>query len=160
MISTLVPQHDGLLPYFLIYVCKEASSICYWRRGRIISLTIVETGVSAAIHTVVCYLSSPAVALKQFSGPARPPPIGLLARVYGVKNIYTSLIRLYAAYAIDNAALYDLAAATFMGVLVLYVTELVVFRTVRWQEATFPLVHAGVGLTWMLLQRGWYRALL
>ncbi|KAK6206029.1 hypothetical protein LQW54_007968 [Pestalotiopsis sp. IQ-011] len=134
MASALLPQHDGLLPYFLLYA-----------------------GVSAMIHSAVCYAKSPSTSLTAFSGPARPsPPPGLLARVYGVKNIYTGTIRLYAAYAITNGALYDLAAATFAGVLFLYGTELLVYKTVRMREGSFAFVTAGTGLVWMLSQRGWY----
>lgn len=101
----------------------------------------------------------PASSLKAFSGPARPTPTGLLARVYATKNLYTSLIRLYAAYHVANPQLYDLAAATFAGVLWLYGTELAIYKTVRIRQASFPFVTAGVGLVWMLLQRDWYRGL-
>lgn len=76
--------------------------------------------------------------------------------MYGVKNIYTGTIRLYAAYAITNGALYDLAAATFAGVLFLYGTELLVYKTVRMREGSFAFFTAGTGLVWMLSQRGWY----
>ncbi|ETS88074.1 hypothetical protein PFICI_01902 [Pestalotiopsis fici W106-1] len=136
MASAYLPQHDGLLPYFLIYA-----------------------GASAIIHSAVCYAQSPRTSLRAFSGPASPvktPEQGLLARVYGVKNIYTGMIRLSAAYALTNAALYDLAAATFAGVLFLYGTELLVYRTVRMKEGSFAFVTAGTGLVWMLLQRDWY----
>ncbi|KAK4240772.1 hypothetical protein C8A03DRAFT_31046 [Achaetomium macrosporum] len=127
------PAHDGLLPYFLIY-----------------------TSVSAAIHTAVCYLSPPTASLAQFRGPTRPTSHGLLARVYGVKNTYTSLIRIYAAYHITNPELYHLAMCTFAGVLFLYGTEWLVYRTVRTREVGFPLVTASSGLIWMLAQREFY----
>ncbi|KAF8213826.1 ergosterol biosynthesis protein-like protein Erg28 [Mycena galopus ATCC 62051] len=134
MASRLLPESEGFLPYFLIYA-----------------------GLSATIHTAVCYLGTPTAALKQFSGRASPPQTGLLARVYGLKNIHTSLIRLYAAYHLDNPQLYDLALCTFVGVLFLYGTELVVYKTVRMREGIFPFVTAGVGLVWMVAQRSWYR---
>ncbi|KAK3310668.1 ergosterol biosynthesis protein-like protein Erg28 [Chaetomium strumarium] len=127
------PEHEGLLPYFLVY-----------------------TSVSAAIHTAVCYLRPPTTSLVQFQGPARPPPHGLLARVYGVKNVYTAFIRLYAAYHITNSDLYNLAMCTFGGVLFLYGTEWLVYRTVRRREVAFPAVTASVGLGWMWMQRGFY----
>ncbi|KAL7628030.1 hypothetical protein AAE478_002226 [Parahypoxylon ruwenzoriense] len=109
-----------------------------------------------AIHTVVCYLSSPTVSLKQFSGPGAPPPHQLLSHVYGVKNFYTSFIRLYAAYHITNPQLYDLAIWTFVGVLFLYITEVFVYKTARFREAAFPYVIAGISLVWMVMQRDWY----
>jgi hypothetical protein len=107
----------------------------------------------------VCYVKGPRTSMRAFSGPASPPKTpdtGLLARVYGVKNIYTGMIRVSAAYALTNAALYDLAAATFAGVLFLYGTELLVYKTVRMKEGSFAFVTAGTGLFWMLSQRDWY----
>ncbi|KAH6897405.1 ergosterol biosynthesis protein-like protein Erg28 [Thelonectria olida] len=120
---SLPPSEGGYLPYFLLYA-----------------------GGSAIIHSVVCYLSSAPTALVSFQGVAAPPPHGLTARVYGVKNVYTSLIRLYAAYHIRNAQLYDLAILTFVGVLGLYVPERFVYGTVRTKEALFPFVTAGLAI--------------
>jgi len=91
-----------------------------------------------------------------FRGPARPEPNGLLARVYGVKNVYTSLIRAYAAYHITNPELYTLAMCTLAGVLFLYTTELVYYRTVRPQDYTIPFLTATLGLAWMYAQRDFY----
>jgi ABC-type branched-subunit amino acid transport system permease subunit len=76
--------------------------------------------------------------------------------VYGTKNVYTAAIRAYAAYHADNRQVYELAMLTFAGVLVLYVLELLVYRTVRVKEFAFPMVTAGSGLVWMWLQRDWY----
>jgi hypothetical protein len=41
-------------------------------------------------------------------------------------------------------------------VLFLFITELVVWKTVRLREAVFPFMIAGVGLTWMVWAREWY----
>jgi hypothetical protein len=106
----------------------------------------------------VGYFAPPTKSLIQFRGPEKPPPIGLLARIYGVKNIYASLIRAYAAYHITNPQVYDLAMCTFVGVLFLYATETFVYRTVEPKGAIFPFVTAGGGLAWMWAQRGWYLA--
>lgn len=105
---------------------------------------------------MVCYTSNPKAALRQFSGAEAPPPHPLLAHVYGVKNFYTSLIRFYAAYNISNPLMYDLAIWTFVGVLFLYITEVVIYKTTRLREASFPFVIAGTGFLWMMLQRDWY----
>ncbi|KAF7329734.1 Retrotransposon-like family member [Mycena kentingensis (nom. inval.)] len=134
--APFLPQTPGMLPYFLIYA-----------------------GLSGIIHSAVCFLKNPEISMTVFSGPARPPPTALQARIYGLKNIYTGLIRLSAAYAITNGALYDLAMVTFAGVLALYVPEFLVFKTVALREAMFPFVTAGSGLLWMWLQRDWYRGL-
>ncbi|KAK4195443.1 ergosterol biosynthesis protein-like protein Erg28 [Triangularia verruculosa] len=129
----LPSAQDGYLPYLLLF-----------------------NSIAATIHTVVCYASAPAVALKQFSGPKRPPPTLLLAHVYGIKNLYTALIRGYAAYYIGNQQVYDLAIFTFAGVLILYVGEFAVWRTASLREVMFPFVLSGSSLVWMLAQRDWY----
>ncbi|KAF2247232.1 ergosterol biosynthesis protein-like protein Erg28 [Trematosphaeria pertusa] len=128
-----MPRPDGYLPYFLIY-----------------------TSLSAYLHSLFCYLGSHSAALRHFSGPQRPPPTQLLAHVYAVKNIYTASIRAYAAWDITNQAVYDLAILSYVGVLWLFASELLLYRTVRWREAGFPFLNAGVGLIWMVVMRGWY----
>ena len=110
----------------------------------------------AFIHSVACYILPASASLRQFSGPQRPPPTPLLAHVYGVKNVYTSAIRAYVAYDITNDALYNLAILTYIGVLLLFVSELLVYRTARIKELVFPFMNAGVGVIWMARTRRWY----
>ncbi|KAK0619643.1 ergosterol biosynthesis protein-like protein Erg28 [Immersiella caudata] len=131
--AILPSVQNGYLPYFLLY---EA--------------------VAAFIHTIVCYISSPTISNAQFRGPRAPPPTTLLAHVYGLKNFYTMLIRLYAAYHLDNKEVYTLAIFSFVGVLWLYVTEMVVWKTVTLRDAAIPYVLAGTGLVWMVREREWY----
>ncbi|KAH0423065.1 hypothetical protein CcaCcLH18_12436 [Colletotrichum camelliae] len=128
-----LPKSEGYLSYFLVY-----------------------QGLSALAHSTVCYLKDPNVSMVSFSGHARPPPTKLQAHLYGIKNVYTGLIRLYAAYNISNPQLYDLAAWTSAGVLFLYLTEFSIWNTVRARELTFPLVTASANLIWMLWARGYY----
>ncbi len=115
-----------------------------------------QTAFSAWTHSIVCYAAKPGAALKAFSGLRAPRPERTLAHVYGVKNVYTAAIRLAAAYHVDDPWLYDLAVLTFAGVLFLYTTELLIWKTVRLQEFAFPMITAGSGLLWMILQRDWY----
>lgn len=115
-----------------------------------------KVGLSAHIHTIFCYKANAGTALKAFSGPEAPPPHPLLAHTYGVKNIYTGLIRLYAAYYIANPQVYDLAIWTFIGVLFLYATETFIYKTSRLREAIFPFITSGSALVWMMNQRDWY----
>ncbi|KAJ6466482.1 ergosterol biosynthesis protein-like protein Erg28 [Mycena sanguinolenta] len=127
-----LPQSDGWLPYFLLYAASVAIS-----------------------HSAACYIS-PALGLKTFRGPNRQPPNRLLAHVYALMNVYTTAIRVYTAYHIDNAQLYNLATLSFVGVLSLYVSEMYVYGTVRMREAWIPFATAGTGLAWMLVHRSWY----
>ncbi|KAK3990757.1 Erg28 like protein-domain-containing protein [Cladorrhinum sp. PSN332] len=133
--SFLPPDAGGLLPYFLLLQSTLAIG-----------------------HSIVCYIGTPEKAMAQFSGPQKPVHTGLSARLYGVKNIYTGLMRGYAAYNIANPQVYALAQASFAGVLFLYLTELFVYKTARIKECIFPFIGAG-GLTlWMWLQKDYYLA--
>ncbi|RJE23018.1 Erg28 like protein, partial [Aspergillus sclerotialis] len=114
------------------------------------------TGITGITHSIVTYVR-PAASLTQFSGPAAPVRDSLTAHLYGVKNFYTCLIRIYTAYHISNPQLYDLAMWTYAGVFMLYTSELLIFRTARIKEATYPLLLSVFALTWMISQRRWYR---
>jgi hypothetical protein len=98
----------------------------------------------------------PKIGLRQFSGRNSPPPHALLAHVYGIKNLYTGAIRLYAAYHITNGPLYDLATFTFIGVLILYISEAFIYRHSRVGESFIPYTMAGGGLLWAIQQRAYY----
>lgn len=113
-------------------------------------------GVFAIIHSVVCYVSSPRLSMKQFEAPRAPPPNLLHAHLYGVKNFYTAAMRIYAAYSINNPQLYNLAMFSFAGVVFLNMGELFVWKTTTPKTAFFPLFNSGIGLIWMLAQREWY----
>jgi hypothetical protein len=76
--------------------------------------------------------------------------------VYGTKNIYSGLIRLYAAYNLTSPHLYDLALWSLIGVFWLYGMECGVYRTVNFRDALWPLTFSTVGMTWMVLQREFY----
>ncbi|KAK0652745.1 ergosterol biosynthesis protein-like protein Erg28 [Cercophora newfieldiana] len=131
--SFLPSTQDGYLPYFLLF-----------------------TVFLGFTHAIISYISAPDVATGQFRGPRAPPPTSLLAHVYGMKNFYTVLIRGYAAYHLDNKELYALTMWTFVGVLWLYVTEFVVWKTASFKNAMIPYLMAGTGLVWMWNQREWY----
>jgi hypothetical protein len=92
-----------------------------------------------------------------FRGASAPAATPLLAHVYGVKNIYTALIRLYTAYTLhQNREMYLLCMWTFGGVFWLYSTEMLVWQTVRAREGIIPLVTSTAGLVWMWMQREHY----
>jgi hypothetical protein len=109
----------------------------------------------ALTHTVVTY-THPIAALKQFRGPSSPSHNVLMAHIYGVKNIYSGLIRLYAAYNIHNRELYHLALMTYVGVFAFYATELLVWKTVRLRETASSFLISGVMLSWMLIEQDRY----
>ncbi|KAM7188361.1 hypothetical protein V8F33_010701 [Rhypophila sp. PSN 637] len=150
--SELLPQHLGLLPYFLLFVHHQLPHLPSSSRPNNMYLTTTCRNSSlASIHSVVCYLAPAATALTQFQGPLAPPPHSLTARVYGVKNIYTALIRTYAAYHITNSQLYTLAMFTYLGALGLYATDVFYYKTTKVREATSTFVLTTSAIVWMVL---------
>ncbi|KAB5583015.1 hypothetical protein GE09DRAFT_287786 [Coniochaeta sp. 2T2.1] len=138
--SFLPDSQGGLLPYFLLY-----------------------TSLSALLHSAICYLRPAPTTMTMFgtgpsSSPTHPQLSPLLAHTYAVKNFYTGLVRLYAAYHIADPKLYDLAIATFVGVVWLYGTETVRYKTVGFEKrgSLIPLVQGGGGVVWMVWCRGGY----
>lgn len=154
---------DGYLPYalFAVSVARDILGCCFSlcipvaRVNRPQKTDLRQTSTMALIHTVFTYLT-PLPAQKQFSGPLAPPPAPLTAHIYGVKNVYSGLIRLYAAYHIHNRELYTLALVTFAGVLGLYGAELLIWRTVRLRETSTSFIISGTMFCWMLMQMPWY----
>lgn len=120
------------------------------------SILMIKTVVSGGIHTITTYLN-PIPSMVPFQGANAPQPTVLQAHIYGIKNVYTILIRLYAAYSLhQNRELYFLAMWSFAGVLFLYTTEVFIWHTVRMREASIALITAGIGLGWMWTQMDYY----
>jgi hypothetical protein len=53
-------------------------------------------------------------------------------------------------------ALYDLALGTYVGVIWLLVSEMILWKTVHVKDIVVPFVVTAVGLGWMTRQREWY----
>ena len=75
-----------------------------------------------------------------------------------MQNVYTGVIRLLAAYDIENQALYRLAILSFIGGLFLNGSELIIWKTARLYEIKFALGPSAIGLVWLITQREWYTA--
>ncbi|RAL07019.1 Erg28 family protein [Aspergillus homomorphus CBS 101889] len=128
----LPPYEAGLLPYFLLY-----------------------STLATLAHALTTYLH-PLRSIHAFSGPSAPPKSPLLAHVYGLINLLAASIRLSAAYHIHNAPVYDLAVLSFVFVLALYLSEILVWGTVAVRDGMVPIVASGVGVLWMVGGREWY----
>lgn len=67
------------------------------------------------------------------------------------------MIRLYAAYNINNPAFYQLAMWSYVVAWAHFMSEWFVFRTTRWgKPLAGPVIVSTTSLVWMWLQWGWY----
>jgi len=84
---------------------------------------------------------------------AASPVNELSARTFGTWTALSSIVRLYAAYHIHEAAVYELALWTFGLAFAHFASEWLVFGTARWGKGLAgPVFVSTVTGTWMLVQ--------
>jgi len=141
--TSYLPPHEGLLPKWLLLV----------------SLVSVGNSIQAysTLHfTQQVYLgsSSSKAASKSSSGSPVTP---LSARTFGTWTFLSSIIRLWAAYNIDNPQVYQLALWTYSIALFHFASEWLVFGTARWGKGLAGPVFVSTGsLLWMVSQWSFY----
>lgn len=143
MASTLLsylPPAEGLLPKWLLFVA------------------IISIGNSIQAYTTLTFTSR-----VYNPSPIDPPPAipkhvtALSSRTFGTWTLLTSLVRLYAAYHINEPAMYQLAMWTYAVAWAHFMSEWWVFGTTRWgKPLAGPVLVANTSLLWMLMQWGWY----
>ncbi|KAH9868957.1 hypothetical protein J1614_008034 [Plenodomus biglobosus] len=143
MASTLLsylPPAEGLLPKWLLFVA------------------IISIGNSIQAYTTLTFTSR-----VYNPTPIDPPPTipkhvtALSSRTFGTWTLLTSLVRLYAAYHINEPAMYQLAMWTYAVAWAHFMSEWWVFGTTRWgKPLAGPVLVANTSLLWMLMQWGWY----
>ncbi|KAK4548269.1 hypothetical protein LTR36_010139 [Oleoguttula mirabilis] len=144
-LSSYLPPSDGLLPKWLLFI------------------SIVSLG-----NSIQSYLSL-AGTREVYAGASPKPPAGipastlrkeqaspvteLSARTFGTWTALASVVRLYAAYHIHEAAVYELALWTFGLAFAHFASEWLVFGTARWGRGLAgPVFVSTLTGTWMLLQ--------
>lgn len=90
---------------------------------------------------------------KESSSPVTP----LSARTFGTWTAISSIVRLYAAYHINDPTIYEICMWTFGIAFAHFMSEWLVFGTARWSRGLAGPVFVATGtLTWMALQRTAY----
>ncbi|RAL17668.1 Erg28 family protein [Aspergillus homomorphus CBS 101889] len=133
-----LPPFEGFLPQWLVLV-----------------------SVVSAANSIQAY-RSPAYAAELYNGKTAEGyshANALSSRTFGTWTFLSAVIRFYAAYNINNPAVYDLALWTFGIALVHFVGELVHGSARLKGRFVSPLIVASSTLTWMFLQRDGYLAL-
>ncbi|EPQ26755.1 uncharacterized protein PFL1_05734 [Pseudozyma flocculosa PF-1] len=84
-------------------------------------------------------------------GGAQVTPLS--ARTFGIWNLASAMIRLYAAYDIHNKAAYDLCMGSFVIALFHFTTEVLVFKTAKLSAGIIsPLIVASSSLVTMWIK--------
>ncbi|EST07740.1 Erg28 [Kalmanozyma brasiliensis GHG001] len=129
-VSAWIP--DGLLPRWLLVVAAMASL-----NG---ATNFFNSRASAKVYSAA-------------GGQITP----LSARLFGVWNITSAIIRAYAAYNINDKVAYELCMWSFVIALVHFVSETFVYKTAKMGPGMIsPLIVASSSFTAMYLQYGSY----
>lgn len=116
-------------------------------------LTITQLAVVSTGNTVQAYLTT-----KNTQEIYMQSNINALSsRIFGVYTLIAAVIRLYAAYNIDNPQLYQLAICTFAVAWGHFISEWLIFKTAAWGRAIAgPVIISTGSLIWMFTQWGFY----
>jgi len=139
MVWQYLPQHEGLLPWWLLLVSVTACGNTFQAFTSLYPTRRVYPGSST---------SSP---------PNVSPVTPLQARTFGVWTLLSAAVRLYAAYYIDNPQVYELTLFTYVLAWGHFLSEWLVFGSTSLGAGLMgPLVVSNVSLVWMVMQWRFY----
>ncbi|KAF2475714.1 Erg28-like protein [Lindgomyces ingoldianus] len=151
-----LPPFEGLLPKWLLLVSvisvansiQAYSTLSYTQR--VYSSVIAPSPPSGGLSRT---LKQPSASSPETSSPVTP----LSARTFGTWTFLSSIIRLYAAYHINDPLIYQLALWTYAIAWGHFMSEWWIFGTARWGAGLAGPVFVSTGsLAWMWLQKDFY----
>ncbi|KAF2188576.1 ergosterol biosynthesis protein-like protein [Zopfia rhizophila CBS 207.26] len=155
-VTSYLPAFEGLLPKWLLLVSVISVANSIQAYATLTYTQRVYNNVTAPSPPK----SAPSRMLKQSStsSPETPSLVTpLSARTFGTWTFLSSIIRLYAAYHIDEPLIYQLALWTYGVAWAHFMSEWWVFGTTRWGKGLAGPVFVSSGsLMWMWLQWGFY----
>ncbi|KAG7119667.1 Ergosterol biosynthetic protein 28 like [Verticillium longisporum] len=195
-IADLLPSSQGLLPYYMILVSlisvgNSAQCLLTLHYTRRIYCNKFVTNTSLApksalrdpedsVHKLVLATNRAA------AGNATDQVTPLAARLFATWTLLAAVVRMYAAYHLEHAHMYDLVLWTYVVALGHFLSEMLVFKTVKFgapdlvlwtyvvalghflsemlvfktvkfgAPSVSPLIVATTAMIWMPMQRGYY----
>ncbi|CZT19335.1 related to ERG28 Protein involved in synthesis of ergosterol [Ramularia collo-cygni] len=154
-LSSYLPPSEGLLPKWLLFIAivSIGNSIqCY------ISLDgsrAVYTGTDNNKKKPSPKKTSPNP--KPSESTSSSPVNALSARTFGTWTALSSIVRMYAAYNINNPQVYEICLWTYGIAFAHFFSEWLVFGSARWGKGLgSPVAVSTVTTVWMLSQWGYY----
>lgn len=117
-------------------------------------LTSNQVSVVSAVNSLQAYFSADYTSKLYTNGSIAVEPLS--GRVFGTWTFLSAVIRMTAAYNINNSVAYDLALWTYGIALTHFVGELVFGNASLRGRFLSPLIVASSSLAWMLTQRDAY----
>ena len=159
--SALLPQSEGFLPLYILFVSLIARSIDS------APFLTSQVGVTAIGNAVQCY-NTLSYTRRLYPGPPSSskvrqataetsPATPLSSRTFGTWTLAVGIVRIFAAYHINEAAWFQMQMLTNIIGLVHFGLEAFVYKTSLpsgpWLA---PTSVATIGLVWSIAQYGFY----
>ncbi|KAL3291749.1 putative ERG28-involved in synthesis of ergosterol [Colletotrichum asianum] len=166
-LADLLPPAKGILPYYMLFLsllaignsAQNYLTLHYSRRvynGKFVKNPALPPRSEKynPEDSVKKFVPAPASAKESETLDQGTP---LAARCFGTWTLLTSVVRLYCAYHLHYAHMYDLAIWTYVIALGHFASELFVFKSMRFGvPQAFPFTLATVALIWMPQVRSFY----
>ena len=163
-IQSYLPQHEGLLPKWLLFVRPPQWQI---NKANEYQVAITAMGNTVQSYTTLSFTSRVYEGPTSFPTVPRPTPTTppslnrsvtpLSSRTFGTWSMIQALVRIYAAYNIENPAFYQLAYLTYVVAFAHFMSEWFWFGTCRWgKPLAGPVVVSTGTLIWMWVVWGSY----
>jgi hypothetical protein len=124
-------------------------------------VSIISVANSIQAYTTLTFTSQvyagSSSSLPKTPSSSTSPATPLSSRTFGTWTLIQSIVRLYAAYNIDNPQMYQMAVLTYAVAWLHFMSEWWIFGTARWGRGLAGPVFVATGsLVWMWLQWGYY----
>jgi hypothetical protein len=105
-----------------------------------------------------CYTSGLSLTRRVYPiGASKGAVTGLSSRTFGTWTLLTGVVRLFAAYHLEDPSWYNLAIATYFVAFWHFGSELLFYRTTRLISGATPTYLVSIGtLIWMVKERDGY----
>ncbi|KAF2455090.1 Erg28 protein [Lineolata rhizophorae] len=159
-LQAFLPQGEGLLPKWLLLLAVVS---VFNAAQNYTTLKLTQR-----VYCGETYYASPPASAVDPEGKRPPPPIKLSgvalnpvtplsARTFGTWTFTSAIVRVYAAYHINEPAWYQVAFWMLSITWVHFVAEWKVFGSAAWSRGlASPLIVSTTSLIWMLAQWGYY----
>jgi len=113
-------------------------------------LATVSIGNSVQAYSTLSYTK------RVYSGtPDQVTPLS--ARTFGTWTFVTAVVRLLAAYHINDPLAYKLAFIVFLGANLHFMSEWLIFKSAKWGAGlSGPIIISSISLAWMWTQWDFY----
>ena len=117
-------------------------------------LTVFRQTAALSLNSVIiCYaLTSPSLVRRLYSHARRTEVTSHSSRLFGTWNLLSTIVRIYAAYHINEQTVYTLALWTYIVALAHFGSEWLIFGTTGGKGMLTAEIPPVVSIIWMLWQ--------